>query len=624
MSEPSETAPSSLGFRYLGPLEVQAGGRRLRIGSPRQRVVLAMLLLSCDCVVSVDSLVDAVWGGSPPATGRTQVAICIAALRKLFAAAGYHDVIATVSPGYKLVSEGCRIDGEQFVRLVEEGQAALQQGRTTEASAKLDEALKLWWGPALAGVPSSVVEGKAIRLEETRLAVYEESLALKLELRQHTDLVPDLAALVREHPLRERARALLMLAQYRGGRRSEALEIFNEGRRRLVEDLGLEPGPILRDMQAAIFRDDPKLASVRAPVPSVWTRVVPAQLPPSAPLFTGRQADLAALDGLLDQRARSGPVPVGVLTGRVGVGKTALAVHWAHGAAEHFPDGQLFADLRGWDPDQPASEAAAVLSGFLHALGVPLAEIPARLEEQTSLYNSLVDGRKVLVVIDNVRNAAQARPLLPGSGTCCVLLTGRALPDAHGSVRLHLRPFRTAESSALLRGIIGEERAREDPDSLERLGELCDGMPLALWSAALRLAARSHWTLKDLLLRLEDPERRLSEISHGIWDVRARIGASYRDLSPRAALALRRLGLLGIRDVTPWMAATLLDCGPAEAEDLMENLHETGFLEVAARDQDGRRRYRLPSLFAQYAREKSRADAPGDTAGSMAARAQYA
>ncbi|WP_248958348.1 AfsR/SARP family transcriptional regulator [Sphaerisporangium perillae] len=624
MSELSETSLPSLGFRYLGPLEVQADGRRLRIGSPRQRVVLAMLLLASDCVVSVDHLVDAVWGGSPPATGRTQVAICIAALRKMFAAAGYHDVIATVSPGYKLVSDGCGIDGVQFSRLVDEGQTALQQGRTAEASAKLDQALKLWWGPALAGVPSAVVEGKAIRLEETRLAVYEESLALKLELRQHTDLVPELAALVREHPLRERARALLMLAQYRAGRRSEALEIFNEGRRRLVEDLGLEPGPILRDMQTAIFRDDPKLASAK-PVPSVWTRVVPAQLPPTAPLFTGRQTELTALDRLLDQRARGGSLPVGVLTGQVGVGKTALAVHWARGAADHFPDGQLFADLRGWDPDHPAAEATAVLSGFLHALGVPLAEIPVRLDEQTSLYNSLVDGRRVLVVIDNVQNAAQARPLMPGSGTCCVLMTGRTLPDSHGSVRLHLKPFRTDESSALLRGIIGEERTRDDPESLERLGELCDGMPLALWSAALRLAARTHWTVKDLLSRLEDPDRRLNEISHGIWDVRAQIGASYRYLPPRAALVLRRLGSLGSCDVTPRMTATLLDCGPAEAEDLMEQLHEAGFLEVAARGQDGYRRYRLPGLFAQYARERGRTEDVGDGVKSLAlVRAQFA
>ncbi|MGW0810709.1 BTAD domain-containing putative transcriptional regulator [Nonomuraea sp. NPDC002799] len=603
VSELSGNTQKSLEFRLLGPLEVVASGRQLPVSSPRQRVVLAMLLLAPDCVVSVDTLVEAVWDDDPPVTRRTQIAICVTALRKMFAAAGYPEVIATVSPGYKLNSAGCRIDHEEFARLTGQAQSALREGRTSVAGALLDQALKLWRGDALAGMPSGVLAAKAFQLEERRLAATEECLARKAELGRHTDLVPELATLVREHPLRERARAALMLAHYRAGRRSEALEVFNEGRRRLVDELGLEPGPILRDMHAAILNDDPRLSEGDGrPAATVLTGLVPAQLPPAPPYFTGRKAELDALDGLLGLRGPGGPPAVGVLTGKAGVGKTALALHWAHRSAALFPDGRLFADLRGWDSEYLAAEPSAVLSRLLRDLGVAPAEIPARVDEQVPLYNSLLDGRRVLVLLDNVRSAAQVRPLIPGSSTCCVLITGRSLPDAYGNVQGHVTPLEQAESVSLLRDLVGAARTDGEPDAVERLAELCDQMPLALWGAAMRLGARGHWLLKDFIVRLERPGGRLSEISHGVWDMRERIALSYRGLRPGPSMALHRLGSLDFPEVTPWTAARLLGCGPDEAEDLLEELREAGFLELSTAGPEPV--YRTPGLFAEYAQEK--------------------
>ncbi|MEV0230694.1 BTAD domain-containing putative transcriptional regulator [Nonomuraea sp. NPDC050786] len=604
MSELSGNTQKSLEFRLLGPLEVVADGRQLPVSSPRQRVVLAMLLLAPDCVVSVDTLVEAIWDDDPPVTRRTQIAICVTALRKMFAAAGFPNVISTVSPGYKLNSAGCRIDHEEFARLTGQAQSALREGRTSVAGALLEQALKLWRGDALAGVPSGILAAKALQLEERRLTATEECLARKAELGRHTDLVPELAALVREHPLRERARAALMLAHYRVGGRREALEVFNEGRRRLVDELGLEPGPILRDMQAAILNDDPGLSEGGAkPATTVWTGLVPAQLPPAPPYFAGRKAELDALDGLLELRGRGGLPAVGVLTGMAGVGKTALALQWAHRAAEYFPDGRLFADLRGWDSDYLAAEPSAVLSRLLRDLGVAPSEIPARVDEQVPLYNSLLDGRQTLLLLDNVRSAAQVRPLVPGSGSCCVIITGRSLPDAYGSVQAHVTPLGTADSADLLRNLMGaEQRAGEEPGALERVAELCDHLPLALWGAAMRLGSRGHWTPKDLIGRLERRGGRLGEISHGVWDMRERIALSYRELRPGPAMALHRLGGLDFPEVTPWRAARLFGCGPEEAEDLLEELREAGFLVLSTAGDEPL--YRTPGLFAEYAQEK--------------------
>ncbi|MFC0438199.1 AfsR/SARP family transcriptional regulator [Kutzneria buriramensis] len=589
-----------LDFRLLGTLEVHVDGGRVAVNGPRQRTVLAMLLLSPDRVVSVDGLVEAVWNGSPPATGRTQVAICVAALRKTFKAAGCaDDVIVTMSPGYMLVSQGHRIDHTEFDERVAAAHLAAEQGNLAEAADIHAAALELWRGPALAGVAGYLVETEAARLEEQRLAAYEAQTALRLELGQHRVLISELAAVVREHPLREQARAQLMLAQYRAGRRAEALETFRGGRQSSIEEIGIEPGPELRDLHAAILRDDPTLSPIR-PAVTTTAMVAPAQLPPAPPAFTGRAAELSALDALLTEHPTAA-----VVTGPAGVGKTGLALHWAHRVADQFCDGQLHVDLRGYDDSGPA-DSGAVLGSLLRALGVQNEQIPADPTERATLYRSLIDGRRVLIVLDNARSFAQVKPLLPGSDRCRVVVTSRnplgELVGGHGAAAVRLGVFDKDEAAAMLNTVVGTDRVSDDPTGVARLAELCDRLPLALQIAATRLAARPHWSVRRLVTRLEDGSRRLDELDGDGQGPRAGMEASYQALPPQAQRLYRRLGLVTSQDFAAWVGAALLDVGLDEADELIEQLVEAKLLEVAGT------RYRFRDLVRLHAREHALAE----------------
>ncbi|MBA8922939.1 DNA-binding SARP family transcriptional activator [Kutzneria viridogrisea] len=563
------------------------------MGGPRQRAILAMLALAPGRVVPVDALVEAVWQGRPPATARTQVAICVAGLRKTFKEHGVdEEVISTSPPGYLLRAEGHRVDAVEFAEAVESATTAAAAGEVAEAAWRLDTALKLWRGAALAGISGHAVEIEAARLEEQRLTAYEQQAALRLELGQHRDLVGELSTLVREHPLREQARAQLMLAQYRSGLRAEALSTFLEGRRLSIEEFGLELGPVLREMHAAILRDDPALT--RQPRARA---VVPAQLPGEVYGFTGREPEVRALDRLLD--AAPGTPTTALITGGTGLGKTGLAVHWARRAAGHYPDGQLFADL-----DSPVAE---VLSGFLRALGVPEDRVPAETAERSALLRSTLKGRKVLLVLDNASSFEQISPLLPGSSGCCVLVTSRVqlygLLGQHHA--LHLRLDRLAEPDAvrLLGAVAGPARVAADPGHARRLARLCDRTPLALRIAGARLAAKPHWTVRHLADRLTEDSRRLDELSTGELDLRAGFAASCRALTEAESVLLRRLSLLAVPDVSAWVGAALLDTGLTRAEKLMERLVDRQLLQVVGTYARGGVRYRVPELLRLYAKE---------------------
>lgn len=599
-------------FGILGPLEARAGGRQVAVGGLRQRTVLAMLLLSAGRVVSVDTLVEAVWKGRPPATGRTQVAICVAGLRKTFKAAGCSDdVIITASPGYMLLPAGHRIDALEFEQHVTQAQESAQRGDPGEAADLLTEALGLWRGPALSGVSGHLVETEAARLEEQRLSAYEQHGALRLELGQHAKVIGQLTSLVREHPLREQSRALLMLAQYRSGRRAEALETFRDGRAQSIEEFGLEPGPSLQSLQQAILRDDPALIPTPPATRVSGPQLVPGQLPARVPTFTGRDVDLSRLDTLLSEEATARPLRVGFVVGGAGVGKTALAVQWAHRVADRFPDGQLYADLHGHHPQQRPIDPADVLGGFLRALRVPAAQTPTDLGDRTALYRSVLRGRRVLVVLENAASAAQVRPLLPGDGGCCVLVTSRGLlgelPGSFGALRLRLSGLAQQEAMTLLKRAVPDGRLTANPAAAERVAKLCDRLPLALQIAGARLTDKPHWTADRLVSRLADPLRRLDELSHGEQGVRSAFDASYQRLGPAAATAYRRLALLDVPDFAPWVAAALLDTNPAEGERLLEHLVDAQLVEVTSTTSDGVR-YRLPDLIRLHGRERANAE----------------
>jgi DNA-binding SARP family transcriptional activator/tetratricopeptide (TPR) repeat protein len=567
-----------------------------------------MLLLAADRVVSVDSLVEAVWNGRPPVTGRGQVAICIAGLRKIFRHAGCpDDVIITVPPGYMLVSDGHSIDACDYAALVTQAREARRAGRLSEAADLLSDAVALWRGAALDGISSPIVAAEAARLQEQRLATHEQRAGLMLGLGLHHRLVGELTTLVREQPLREHERAHLMLALYRSGRRAEALEVYREGHRRSIEELGLEPGPALQELHDEILRDEPRLTLPISLGPADLA-VAPAQLPAAASSFTGRKSELADLNALLRDRFDDRPPAVGLITGPAGVGKTCLAVHWAHRAASAFPDGQLFANLRGDDESHEPATAGDIVDRFLRALGVHSGQMGGELSERVALYRSILDGLRVLIVLDNVDDFAQIQPLLPGSGRSCVLITSRdQLSElrSYGDVRLQLGVLSEDEATWLLGNVGGEARVKADPAGAARLGELCDRLPLALQIAAARLATKPHWTIADLVSRLENERGRLDELSHGQQGVRASFWLSYRYLHPTAAMLYRRLGILDVPDLPPWVGAALLDIDLAEAENLMEHLVDAQLLEVVGRDSTGTLRYRLQSLLRLDARERA-------------------
>jgi DNA-binding SARP family transcriptional activator len=564
-----------------------------------------MLLLSPDRVVSVDRLVDALWNGKPPTTGRTQVAICIAGLRKTFRRAGIErELVKTVPPGYVLLAQGHRIDAIEFQEKVERAQALIADDDTNGAADMLGQALALWRGQALSGVAGDLIEPAALQLEEQRLTAYEQFLELRLQLGQHRELVAELTALVKERPLREHARALLMLAQYRSGRRAESLEVFREGRRLYIDELGLEPGATLQRLHAAILRGDATLSLEDEPAPTVGGPVVPAQLPRSLPVFVGRVDEQEALDELLTHRSVGAALPLGVISGPAGIGKTALAVHWAQNHADAFPDGQLYADLRAYGSDGEPESIEAVLARFLRALGVPSGAIPAQLADRVALYYSLVHNRRVLLVLDNVDSVAQVEPLLPGSGTCCAVVTTRRHHDVGGAISIRLGRLRTAEAAELLRATVGLSRVEADPAATALLSDLCEGLPLAVSVAATRLAARDHWSMQRMVARLEDPARRLGELSDATGGVRAALQTSYRRLDPGAALMFRRLGLLRVPKFPVALAASLLDTTRFDAETLTERIVDAQLLEPAGHAADGSLEYRMPELIRLYARER--------------------
>ncbi|MFI0445417.1 AfsR/SARP family transcriptional regulator [Actinomadura sp. 6N118] len=602
---------SQVEFRVLGPLEAVVQGGPVPLGGRRARLVLAALLLDAGRVTTVDRLAEVVWQGSPPASVRTQVAICVSNLRRALGVAGH--VIETVGRGYRVRADAVRLDSCVAEDHIGRARKATSEGRPEEAVALLRAAVALWRGPVLDGLDSAVLADQALRWEELRLTAAEERAEAELALGAHPGLVADLTALVAAHPFRERLRALLMAALARSGRQADALAVYEDGRRVLAEDLGLDPGRHLRTLHAAILRDDSSVyGSPCAVEPFTGTR--PAQLPAAVSVFTGRRTELRVLDDLLDGRRESDRhPPICVISGVAGVGKTGLALHWAHRVAGRFGDGQLFADLRGYDVQARPVAAEVVLERFLRALGVPGELIPRTVEERAALYRSTLEGRRVLIVLDNAASAAQVRPLLPGSAGCCVVVTARrrleALVAVDGARALALDVLSSDEASELLSRVAGMAPGTVDPDAARRLGDLCDRLPLALRIAAAELATRAGGTMTDLADRLADERVRLDELSQDELEVRAGFALSYRDLPPDARSAFRRLSLLDApAGYAPWMTAALLDVPMRTAERLTGQLADAQLLQPLGRDAVGQARYTCHDLIRLFALERVRAE----------------
>ncbi len=581
-------------FRILGPLEVTGtGSRSTTVTAARQRIVLSTLLLEANRVVSTDRLADALWDHSPPTTARGQVQICVWALRKAFNEIGLTDRIVTRPPGYLVRVEDGDLDLDVFDRLARAGQQALAESRLADAAEAMGAALALWRGSALAGLDSRVLEAAAGRLLERRLTTVEDRIDIALRLGQHHQVVGELRELVAAYPLRERLRAQQMKALFGAGRQAEALEAYRSARQTFVDELGLEPGTELRRLEREI------LTGRAGPEPAV-----PRLLPARSPDLAGRTEAGA---GIRTALTGAGPVaPLVAISGRAGVGKSALAVHAAHDLAAEYSDGQLYLDLRG-STDRPVPPEQA-LARFLRALGLAGDELPDGLDERAERYRDLVAGRRVLVVLDDVADEAQAVPLLPGSASTGVIVTSRPrLTGLAGTHRVHLDPLDSDESVALLAAVAGADRLAAEPAATSELAGLCDGLPLALRIAAARLAARPHWTVARLVERLRDEEHRLDELVSGGQDVRAALATSYQRLCPAA----RRLFVaLGRR---PGPTGAVIDPLPTGAAEPLEDLVDAQLVEVSGHN--GHSAYRLPGLVAAYAREL--AAASGEAVGAL-------
>ncbi|GAA2123844.1 AfsR/SARP family transcriptional regulator [Streptomyces synnematoformans] len=592
----ADDAHGLLYFGLLGPLAAWRGTTPINIGPPQQRTVLAALLLTSGHHATTHDLVDAIWGQDPPRDAVGTVRTYVSRLRKALGPDA--DLIRGQAGGYVLrPGAGAVSDTAVAEEAVALADAAAERGETEKARSLLREALGLWDGEPLAGLPGAFAETERARLTEWRLSLLERRLALDIEAHDYAEAISELTALTAAYPLRERFRELLMLSLSRSGRQAEALAVYTDSRRLLIDELGVEPGPKLAELQHRILRGGEQPV---APVAATTTRLSPAQLPARLADFTGRDDFVDELGKQLEQS--SGMVmAVSSVSGIGGVGKTTLAVHVAHAARDSFPDGQLYADLQGAGPS-PA-EPAAVLGSFLRSLGTPDAEIPEPLEERAALYRSLLAGRRVLTLLDNARDAAQIRPLLPGTEGCAALITSRArTADLAGAHHVDLDVMAPDEALLLFTRIVGTRRVTPERDAAMDVVAACGFLPLAIRIAASRLAARRTWTVSVLARKLSDEHRRLDELRVGDLAVKATFELGYGQLEPEQARAFRLLGLVDGPDISLHAATAILDRPEDDTEELLETLVDTSLLESAA---PGRYRYHdLLRLFARTCAER--------------------
>ena len=616
-----------------------------------------MLALRANHVVSRSELIDGMWGQDPPASAVNSVHVYVSGLRQVLeprrARRAPGQVLSATGPGYLLRLEPGQLDTEALDRHLGRARQVAAAGDRPAAARSLDAALDLWQGVPLSGVPGPWADIERVRLDELRLTAVEDRIEMMLALGEHGQAVARLTGLIRQYPLRERFRGQLMVALYRCGRQADALAEFASARRFLSQELGIEPGPELRRLHQQILTSDHALdrpAGVQvAAGPGAAAKSctsagpgaagepgtaagpgsaagdgtgmaagagragpVPRELPADVTAFTGRVAELAELDRLLTARAgdagRSAPASAGpaaiaifAIAGGAGVGKTALTVRWAHQVRDAFPDGQLYVNLRGYDPAEPVA-AADALAGFLRALGTASQDIPADVDERAARYRSMLDGRRTLIVLDNAGSIEQVRPLLPGTSSCAVVVTSRdslaGLVARHGARRLDLDLLPLDDAVALLRALIGG-RVDADPAAAATLAEQCARLPLALRVAAEFAATRPALDVAQLVVQLTGERHRLDLLEAGgdpRTAVRTVFSWSYRQLPAGAARAFRLIGLHPGPDLDAYAVAALTGGTLTEADDVL-SLLARGHLVHPARPG----RYGMHDLLRSYA-----------------------
>ncbi|HEY1486764.1 MAG TPA: BTAD domain-containing putative transcriptional regulator [Micromonosporaceae bacterium] len=625
----------------LGPLRICIGGRPVAVTAARCRVVLAALLVAAGRSVPADQLAATVWDGNPPPTAAVTLRNYVKQLRRLLGPAAVR--LSTTPGGYCFTAGPDELDVLAFRREQDAAAGALRAGDWVAAERRCGRALSLWRGPALADVACPALQRQEVPpLDRLRLQTSECQVDAGLRLGRGDQLIEPLYQLVELHPLHERFHAQLMLALSGAGRRAEALDAYRSARAVLAENLGIEPGPELQAVQRQILRGTPPelpptpgtpprgrpstvdgssaTGVTVAPVAAAGgsrlgrsgaraTGPVPRQLPATVRHFTGRAAQCAELATYLDPANLATTGGIVAIDGMAGVGKTALAVHWAHRVADRFPDGQLFLDLRGFDPTGTPVPVGSALHALLGAFDIPDDRIPVDIDARAALYRSVLADRRVLIVLDNAADAQQARPLLPGGAGCAALVTSRTeltgLVAAQGARRLHLDLLDEREARGLLAAHLGDAAVDGDMAGTADLIEQCARLPLALTVAAARAAAHPDFPLAVLTAELRDAGRRLDALDAGdqATAVRTVFSWSYQRLTPIAATMFRMLGLAPGADLAAPAAASLAALPPADAVHALRELTQAHLVSEA-----GPGRFTLHDLIRAYSRELAERD----------------
>ncbi|MFH0178656.1 BTAD domain-containing putative transcriptional regulator [Streptomyces cacaoi] len=590
-------------FTVLGTVRVFRGDAELELGGPQERAFLALLLVGAGRPVAVGEIVDVLWGAAPPRSAVNVVRRHVGSLRRLLepglAARAEGRWLVRDAGGYRLVTDGDSSDLLRFRALREEGRRIADRS-PAQALELLTEALSLWRGPLAVGIPAQARAHPAFDAVDRELpAAVRQAADAALRAGRPDVVLPELRQAAARHPLDEPLQAGLLLALAAAGHRSEALAAYEAVRARLAEELGIDPGAELRDARDTVLHgargaeagpsgESSEVSdgagfdgsAAPAPAPSPPSALPPpAQLPHGIAAFTGRDVELDeafALSGA--DGSGPGTVVISAIGGMAGVGKTTLAVHWAHRVADRFPDGQLYVNLRGFDPSGAVLDPGEAVRGFLDALGVPPDRVPHGVDAQAALYRSVLAGRRVLVVLDNARDTEQVRPLLPGSPGCLTIVTSRdelpGLVAAHGAHSLVLRPFDAVQARAFLVRRLGAERVAAEPRAADEISELCAGLPLALACVAARAAGHPHFPLAAVAAELRE--------AHGSLDAFARSDASVdvgtvfswssRAVSAEAARLFRLLALHPGPDLSLPAAAALADLPVRRARPLLAEL----------------------------------------------------
>ncbi|ONI91392.1 transcriptional regulator, SARP family protein [Saccharothrix sp. ALI-22-I] len=582
-------------LRVLGTVQAWAGGRRVEVGHARQQCVLVALAVDANRVVDADQLLDRAWGERIPLRGRETLYTYLSRLRR--ALSEVRDVtIVRRSGGWELRVDPDAVDLHRFHRLLAHARGTPDP---VAGSVAVEQALALWRGEPFTGLDTPWISSVRESLGQQRRAAELDHTDLALQAGRHTELLPALAARAGEHPLDERAAAQYLLALYRCGRQADALTHYQTVRERLAQELGADPGPDLQALHHRILTADATL-TVTEPAPAVQ-HPVPRQLPSAPPHFTGRVAELAALTTTLDAAAdHAATVVVSAIAGAGGIGKTWLALHWAHRHADRFPDGQLFVDLRGFSPEGEPMDPAVAVRGFLDALGVDPGRIPVDPHAQAALFRSLVADRRMLLVLDNAADTTQVIPLLPGSRSCTVVVTSRdrlpGLITGHGARHLALHILDDAEARDLLTTRLGAARVQAEPDAVGELVRLCGGFPLALSIIAGRAHTHPHLSLAAIADELRDSGLDALDDGDPAASLPAVLSWSHQALTADQATTFALLGIAPGADIGLPAAASLVGLALNDTRTVLRALEQASLI-----NQDAPGRYRLHDLIRRYA-----------------------